>query len=257
MRTLAAASGLAAAALLAAGCGTGGISKGKADTAHGKQLFQEKCGSCHTLADAGTQGKVGPNLDDAFSGPRREGFKESTIRNVVHGQVKYAIEHPAGFVTTGPDGRGLPAPGMPRNLVTGDDAQDVAAYVASVAGVSAAGGATTTTATTNSAPAPTPPTTTTTTQTETATTTTSGGGSDLVAQGKDVFAKSGCASCHTLKDAGATGTVGPNLDEAKPPKDLVVERVTNGKAPMPPFKGQLSDQEIQAVAEYVSTVAGK
>ncbi len=145
---------------------------------------------------------------------------------------------------------------MPRNLVTGDDAQDVAAYVASVAGVSAAGGATTTTATTNSTPAPTPPTPTT-TQTETATTTTSGGGSDLVAQGKDVFAKSGCASCHTLKDAGATGTVGPNLDEAKPSKDLVVERVTNGKAPMPSFKGQLSDQEIQAVAEYVSTVAGK
>jgi len=248
VRTLAAASGLAAVALLAAGCGTGGISKGKADTAHGKQLFQEKCGSCHTLADAGTQGKIGPNLDDAFSGPRREGFKESTIRNVVHGQVKYAIEHPAGFVTTGPDGRGLPAPGMPRDLVTGDDAQDVAAYVASVAGVSAAGGATTTTATTNSTPAPTPPP---------PTATTSGGGSHLVAQGKDVFAKAGCASCHTLKDADATGTVGPNLDEAKPSKELVVQRVTNGQGAMPPFKGQLSDQEIQAVAEYVSTVAGK
>ena len=257
MRTLAAASGLAAAALLAAGCGTGGISKGKADTAHGKQLFQERCGSCHTLADAGTQGKIGPNLDDAFAGPRREGFKESTIRNVVHGQVKYAIENPAGFVK-GPNGGELPAPGMPRNLVTGDDAQDVAAYVASVAGVSAGGSATTTTATTSSTPTPAPsPPPPTTTQTETATTTTSGGGSDLVAQGKDVFAKSGCASCHTLKDAGATGTVGPNLDEAKPSKDLVVERVTNGKAPMPSFKGQLSGEEIQAVAEYVSTVAGK
>ena len=257
MRTLAAASGLAAAALLAAGCGTGGISKGKADTAHGKQLFQERCGSCHTLADAGTQGKIGPNLDDAFSGPRREGFKESTIRNVVHGQVKYAIENPAGFVK-GPNGGELPAPGMPRNLVTGDDAQDVAAYVASVAGVSAGGSATTTTATTSSTPSPAPsPPPPTTTQTETASTTTSSGGSDLVAQGKDVFAKSGCASCHTLKDAGATGTVGPNLDEAKPSKDLVVERVTNGKAPMPSFKGQLSGEEIQAVAEYVSTVAGK
>jgi len=251
VRTLAAASALAAAALLAAGCGTGGISKGKADTAHGKQLFQEKCGSCHTLADAGTQGKIGPNLDDAFSGPRREGFKESSIRNIVHGQIKYAIEHPSGFVK-GPNGEELPAPGMPRDLVKGSDANDVAAYVASVAGVSAAGGATTTTATTNSTPSPAPPPPTTTTGT-----TTSGGGSDLVAQGKDVFAKSGCASCHTLKDAGATGTVGPNLDEAKPSKDLVVERVTNGKPPMPSFKGQLSDQEIEAVAEYVSTVAGK
>jgi mono/diheme cytochrome c family protein len=251
VRTIAAASGLAAAALLAAGCGTGGISKGKADTANGKQLFQEKCGSCHTLADAGTQGKIGPNLDDAFSGPRREGFKESSIRNIVDGQIKYAIEHPSGFVK-GPNGEELPAPGMPRDLVTGSDANDVAAYVASVAGVSAAGGATTTTATTNSTPSPAPPPPTTTTGT-----TTSGGGSDLVAQGKDVFAKSGCASCHTLKDAGATGTVGPNLDEAKPSKDLVVERVTNGKPPMPSFKGQLSDQEIEAVAEYVSTVAGK
>jgi len=259
VRRLAAAPVLAAAALLAAGCGTGGISKGKGDTAHGKQLFVEKCGSCHTLADAGTQGKIGPNLDDAFAGPRREGFKESTIRNVVHGQIKYAIEHPAGFVT-GPDGKEVPAPGMPRNLVTGNDAQDVAAYVALVAGVAAAGGATATTATTNSTPAPAPsPPTTTATQTQTQPTTTSGGGgnSSLVAQGKDVFAKSGCASCHTLKDAGATGTVGPNLDQAKPPKDLVVERVTNGKPPMPAFKGQLSDQEIQAVAEYVSTVAGK
>jgi mono/diheme cytochrome c family protein len=251
VRTIAAASGLAAAALLAAGCGTGGISKGKADTANGKQLFQEKCGSCHTLADAGTQGKIGPNLDDAFSGPRREGFKESSIRNIVDGQIKYAIEHPSGFVK-GPNGEELPAPGMPRDLVTGSDANDVAAYVASVAGVSAAGGATTTTATTNSTPSPAPPPPTTTTGT-----TTSGGGSDLVAQGKDVFARSGCASCHTLKDAGATGTVGPNLDEAKPSKDLVVERVTNGKPPMPSFKGQLSDQEIEAVAEYVSTVAGK
>jgi len=252
VRRLAAAPALAAAALLAAGCGTGGISKGKGDTAHGKQLFVEKCGSCHTLADAGTQGKIGPNLDDAFAGPRREGFKESTIRNVVHGQIKYAIEHPAGFVK-GPDGKEVPAPGMPRDLVTGDDAEDVAAYVASVAGISAAGGATTTgTTTTSPSPPPTPPTTTT-----TETTTTGGGGSDLVAQGKSVFEKAGCASCHTLKDADATGTVGPNLDEAKPSKDLAVERVTNGKPPMPPFKGQLSDQEIDAVATYVSSVAGK
>ena len=50
------------------------------------------------------------------------------------------------------------------------------------------------------------------------------------AAGKAVFASAGCVSCHTLKDAGATGTVGPNLDEAKPPASLVVDRVTNGKA---------------------------
>jgi mono/diheme cytochrome c family protein len=259
VRVLAAASTLAAAALLAAGCGTGGITKGKADTARGKQLFVEKCGSCHTLADAGTQGKIGPNLDDAFRGPRQEGFKASTVRNVVHDQIKYAIEHPAGFVKGpgGPGGRGLPAPGMPQNLVTGDDAEDVAAYVASVAGISAAAGATTTT---SPSPAPAPPPTTTTTTTATSTntaTTTTGGGSNALAKGKAVFEKAGCASCHTLKDAGATGTVGPNLDEKKPSKELAVERVTNGKPPMPSFKGQLTPAEIDAVAMYVSTVAGK
>jgi mono/diheme cytochrome c family protein len=254
LRGFAAAPVLVAAALLAAGCGTGGISKGKADTAHGKELFVEKCGSCHTLAHAGTQGKIGPNLDDAFARSREEGFKESTVRNVVHGQVKYAIEKPAGFVKA-PNGQEQPAPGMPQNLVTGQDAEDVAAYVASVAGISAAGGATTTTATTGPSAPPAPPATTTTTTTTA--TTTGGGGADLVAQGKDVFQKAGCASCHTLKDAGATGTVGPNLDQAKPSKDLVVDRVTNGKGVMPSFKGQLSDREIEAVAEYVSTVAGK
>lgn len=76
--------------------------------------------------------------------------------------------------------------------------------------------------------------------------------------GKAVFESTdaGCGSCHTLADAGATGTVGPNLDEAKPPKELVVMRVTNGKAVMPSFKGTLTERQIQDVATYVSTVAG-
>ena len=71
------------------------------------------------------------------------------------------------------------------------------------------------------------------------------------AAGKKVFASAGCGGCHTLKDAGATGNVGPNLDEAKPPLDLVVDRVTNGKSPMPAFAGQLTPQQIQDVAAYV------
>lgn len=69
--------------------------------------------------------------------------------------------------------------------------------------------------------------------------------------GKQVFASAGCKSCHTLKDAGATGTVGPNLDEAKPPLDLVIDRVTNGKGVMPSFSGQLSEKQIADVAAYV------
>ena len=239
--------------MLAAGCGTGGIAKGKADTNHGKQLFTEKCGSCHTLADAGTQGKIGPNLDDAFAGPRAQGFKESTIRNVVHGQILYAVEQPAGF-TKGPNGEEQPAQGMPRDLVTGQDAEDVAAYVASVAGVSASGGGTTTQTT---APSPSPPPPTTTEQTTTQETTTTEGGGGNLAAGKQVFQTAGCTSCHTLKDAGASGTVGPNLDEAKPSKDKVIERVTEGKGVMPSFKSQLSDEQIDAVATYVSSVAGK
>jgi len=83
-------------------------------------------------------------------------------------------------------------------------------------------------------------------------TTTEGGGEQGdAAAGKEVFASAGCTGCHTLADAGATGNVGPNLDEAKPPHDLVVDRVTNGQGVMPSFKGQLSDQQIQDVAAYV------
>src|SRR5919108_1104384 len=79
-----------------------------------------------------------------------------------------------------------------------------------------------------------------------------------VAAGKQVFTGSaGCTGCHTLADAGSTGTVGPNLDEAKPSYDLAIDRVTNGQGAMPSFKGQLSETQIQDVAKYVSTVAGE
>jgi mono/diheme cytochrome c family protein len=75
--------------------------------------------------------------------------------------------------------------------------------------------------------------------------------------GKSVFETAGCVSCHTLKAANATGTVGPNLDDAKPPAELVVDRVTNGKGVMPSFKGQLSEKQIQDVAAFVSSTAGQ
>jgi mono/diheme cytochrome c family protein len=76
------------------------------------------------------------------------------------------------------------------------------------------------------------------------------------AAGKQVFETAGCAGCHTLKDAGASGTVGPNLDQAKPPLSLVVERVTKGAGAMPSFKGQLSDKQIADVAAYVVKATG-
>lgn len=71
------------------------------------------------------------------------------------------------------------------------------------------------------------------------------------AAGEAVFASAGCGGCHTLKAAGATGAVGPNLDQAKPDTALVVMRVTNGSGVMPPFGDQLDEQQIQDVAAYV------
>jgi len=73
--------------------------------------------------------------------------------------------------------------------------------------------------------------------------------------GQRVFAAN-CASCHTLDDAGATGTAGPNLDSSTPDEQLVRDRVTQGKGGMPSFRGQLSDDEIDAVAAYVAESAG-
>jgi mono/diheme cytochrome c family protein len=77
------------------------------------------------------------------------------------------------------------------------------------------------------------------------------------AAGKTVFETAGCTSCHTLKAANAHGTVGPNLDEKKPPAALVVDRVTHGKGVMPPFAGQLTPKQIADVAAFVSSSAGK
>jgi mono/diheme cytochrome c family protein len=74
--------------------------------------------------------------------------------------------------------------------------------------------------------------------------------------GKSVFGSAGCKGCHTLKDAGASGTVGPNLDQAKPALSLVVARVTKGAGAMPPFKGQLTDKQIADVAAYVVKATG-
>ncbi len=223
--------------LLVAGCGgTVGYSKGTGDRAKGKELFTQKCGSCHTLADAGTKGQIGPNLDYAFLQSRRDGLGDDTVTQVVRGQIAYPVTR----TSTG-------SAGMPADLVTGQDAEDVASYVAAVAGIGSPTGPTGSAST----PQPTTPT-----ETTPAETTPSAGGGDAAA-GKKVFASAGCGGCHTLADAGSGGNVGPNLDTAKPAAALVKTRVTNGKGAMPSFKGQLSDEQIADVATYVSSVAGK
>ena len=77
------------------------------------------------------------------------------------------------------------------------------------------------------------------------------------AAGKEVFlGSSACGGCHTLADAGSTGTVGPNLDESQPDYELALDRVTNGQGGMPAFSSTLSEQQLADVAAYVSSVAG-
>ena len=116
-------------ALGLAACGdTVGYSTGSGDKIRGKELFTKGCGSCHTLADAGTTGKIGPNLDYAFVQSRIDGLGDDTILQVVRGQIAYPVTTPS----TG-------APGMPADIFEGQDAEDVATYVASVAGLDAAG----------------------------------------------------------------------------------------------------------------------
>jgi mono/diheme cytochrome c family protein len=108
-----------AAALLVSGCGAVGhepIDPVAAKSASAKKLFTQNCGGCHILKDAGTQGVTGPNLDDAFACAEQQGFEKSTIRDVIRGQIDYA------------------SPPMPRELVKGEDADDVADYIATAAG---------------------------------------------------------------------------------------------------------------------------
>jgi mono/diheme cytochrome c family protein len=122
---------LAAGTLLAAGCGgeaTTGL--GGSNPTVGKGLFVEKCGSCHTLQDAATVSQVGPNLDEAYARSREEGFDVSTLFRVTLDQIDLA------------------APPMPSDLVDGQDAVDVAAYVAQFAGAPQQQQPTTTQATT-------------------------------------------------------------------------------------------------------------
>ena len=85
-----------------------------------------------------------------------------------------------------------------------------------------------------------------------ASTTTSATGSGDAAAGKEVFASAGCGGCHTFSAAGSSGSVGPNLDDASPSYDHVVTQVTEGGGAMPSFKGELTEQQIQDVAAFVS-----
>jgi len=76
---------------------------------------------------------------------------------------------------------------------------------------------------------------------------------DLFDQGKKIFLGDGnCATCHTLQDANSNGNIGPNLNEIRPNIARVLSAVTNGIGVMPAYEGQLSTEEIKAVATYVA-----
>jgi cytochrome c oxidase subunit II len=157
-----------AVAALVSGCGQTGLAEG-GDASQGKQLFISKCGGCHRLQDAGTQGASGPDLDGAFAGAKAQDFKLSTIRQVVYDQIYHAADP------------------MPRELVTGSDAASVAAYVAAVAGEGAAseGAAPTLTGTTAGGGG--------------------GGGGGVAAEGAKLFESLGCSGCHSLNGGKLTG----------------------------------------------------
>jgi mono/diheme cytochrome c family protein len=207
----------AAVALPLGACG-----RDEPDLTQGKALFTQKCGSCHQLARAGTQGQTGPSLDAAFRAALDKGLSRDTVEGIVHRQIL----HPRrGSV-------------MPADLVTGQDAKDVAAYVSYAAhrtgqdsgALAQAGlaGATT---------------------------------------GEQIFTAAGCAGCHTLSKAGATGTIGPSLNDLAnsgdvkgSPEDYVRESVLDPDAVvvsgfqagvMPSFKGKLTDKQIQALVQYL------
>jgi mono/diheme cytochrome c family protein len=164
-RSLSVITAAAAIAIAASGCGTS-----NADPARGRQIFIQTCGTCHALAQAASTGTQGPDLDAAFSAARSAGEDSDTIEGIVKAQVE--------FPRPSTDN---PTVSMPAKLVEGQDLDDVAAYVGSVAGVPGA------------APPKVP------------------GG-----PGAQVFANNGCAACHTLAASNAGGTTGPDLDKVLP-----------------------------------------
>jgi mono/diheme cytochrome c family protein len=209
---------LAAIALAASGCGTS-----SADVERGRTLFIQKCAGCHGLAQAGATGGTGPDLDAAFASARASGQTDSTIEGVVTAQV----ENPRPLSENS-------AVSMPAELVTGQDLEDVAAYVGEYAGVPGA------------APPKVP------------------GG-----PGAQVFVSNSCNGCHTLAAANAGGTTGPNLDEVLPGQSLAMieksildpnAQIAKGFPPnlMPGnYETEISPTELKELVEFLASSTAK
>jgi mono/diheme cytochrome c family protein len=260
-RRVLAAGCIIAAGLTATACGSEGISISPNSTPQvktGATLFSERCAGCHTLDVAGTQGGATRVHDrERTDGPN------FNVRPETKDSVLYAIRN-----------GGFSGAIMPENIVVGQDANAVAAFVSKYAGAKRAptisppsqpvagggagggqgGGSGAPSTGTTSTPAQ---GTTSTPQAGTTSTPAAGGNTQQAnAQGKQIFTQN-CGACHALKDAKTTGQVGPDLDQLKPDQQTVQTQVANGGGGMPAFKGQLQPNQIQAVSQYVSSVAGK
>jgi mono/diheme cytochrome c family protein len=220
---------LAPLCVLAIALALGACGRDEPDLESGKAQFVEKCGSCHSLERAGTAGNVGPNLDTAFQTALADGLDRDTIEGIVHRQIL----HPRT------DSQ------MPAGLVKGQDAEDVAAYVGYAAAKKGSDEGALASA-----------------------------GLAQAKTGDQIFTAAGCAGCHTFGPAGSNGTIGPSLDELKTqagkiepgksaeeyiresledPGAFIVQGYPNA---MPSFKGRLTDQQIQAVVDYLLETGG-
>ena len=211
---------LASTALLTGGLFAGCDLQEDADLERGRQLFQTNCGTCHALAEAGTATPIGPDLDASFAAARETGMDQDTIEGVVTSQ----IENPREIH---PDNPRYDQTYMPANIVTGRDAEDVAAYVASVAGV----------------PGIEPP---------------------PLGEAQELFTER-CGGCHTLEAAATLGTTGPDLDDALPGQtaDEVIESIQDPEAeisqtPFPPGgvmpvfdENQIPEPNLNALVQYL------
>ncbi len=223
-RPLLAALCAAAVALPLAACG-----RDEPDLSNGKAQFVEKCGQCHELARAGTAGTQGPSLDAAFQTALADGMDRDTVEGITHKQILHPRKNSI----------------MPAELVKGDDARDVSAYVGYAASRSGDDEGALASA-----------------------------GLAQAKTGEQIFTAAGCAGCHTFAPAGSNGTIGPNLDElaaaagerepGKSAEDYIRESLTQPDAflaegfgnAMPSYEGRLTDEQLQVLTEYLMQTGG-
>ncbi len=209
--------GIVAAALASAAVAAGCDVSEDADLERGRALFQQSCGTCHALAQAGTSAQVGPDLDASFAQARADGMDNDTIEGVVQTQI-------ANPRATEEGAANYDRVYMPADLVTGQDAEDVATYVASVAGV----------------PGAKPP--------------------EL--DSPDLFAEK-CGICHTFEAAGTNASTGPDLDQALAGKDAayieqqivdpnsaITQGFSEGVMPQD-FEQTLTPEDLSGLVEYL------